>query len=351
MEEEERKRMAEPRKRGRWTWFFAGFSCSTLVLVLWVSVLVGVAARRLSSDVAVSSPVRETILVEGGPDKLAVISLRGVLIQPEATEPWEVDPIQEMIRHLGAAEEDPAVKGVLLEIDSPGGGIAESDLLHDRVWRLREAKPVVAHLGGVAASGGYYIAAATDRIVASPTTLTGSIGVIGSFPNVRGLADKIGLEMQIVKSGRMKDAGSPFREMTPEERALWQGLIDEMYERFLEVILATRDGSPIAAAGKGEAEETLDATRLREIADGRVYTARQAEALGLVDGIAHRHGALEILREKAKVENPTVVAYGRPGLIESLLSLRPSLLARARADWRERFGLRGPGLYYLWLGH
>jgi len=190
---------------------------------------------------------------------------------------------QELCDSLAALRKDSQVVAVVVRIDSPGGGVAPSQEIAEEIGRLREAKPVVASLGNVAASGGYYVAAATNLIVAAPGTLTGSIGVIMEFRHLEALAEKIGVGENVVKSGPYKDIGSPLRPMTGGERTLLQGMVDDVYQQFVDAV----------ASGRG-----LDAARVRELADGRLYSGAQAKAVGLVDELGGLTTAIRLAWER-----------------------------------------------------
>jgi protease-4 len=168
---------------------------------------------------------------------------------------------------------------VVLRVDSPGGAVAPSQELYDEVWRVREQKPVIASLGNVAASGGYYVASAANAIVASPGTITGSIGAIMSLPYMGPLAEKVGIREEIVKSGPYKDIGHPTRPLAGEDRALLQGMVDDVREQF------------VAAVARGRA---MDAERVRALADGRIFSGAQAEAAGLVDHLGGLEAAVRM---------------------------------------------------------
>jgi len=168
-------------------------------------------------------------------------------------------------------------------------------------------KPIVVSMGEMAASGGYYVSCAAQKIVANPVTLTGSIGVISTVPNYEELLDKIGIQILVIKSGPMKDELSPYRQPTEEEIAHWQGITDEAYEQFLGVVAEGRD---------------LDLGEARELADGRVYTGRQALELGLVDQLGNLPDAIDLAADLGGIEgDPRLIEYGQaPSLIEMLLS-------------------------------
>lgn len=242
---------------------------------------------------------------------------------------------------LNRAEEDENVKAVVLRIDSPGGGVAESDTIHHEIdaFRKRTGRPVVSTIVGLGCSGAYYIASATDRIYAHPSALTGSIGVIGFFHQLRGLADKVGYDQVVIKSGRMKDIGNPLREMPDEERKILQDVIDGYYARFLKVVV---DGRP----GFKSADE------LRPIADGRIYTASQALGLKLVDKLAYLDTVIDDVCELAGVEHAKIVTYTK-SRSEDANIYTPQSGAQVKLQGIELNvpGLVGgprAGFYYLW---
>ncbi len=198
---------------------------------------------------------------------------------------------------LDLAEKNHAIKSVVIKINSPGGGVTASDLIYHEIiaFKKRTGIPVVVICMDVAASGGYYVAMAADHVMMHPTTVTGSIGVIAVFPKAKGLTDKIGLEMRVIKSGNMKDIGSLWRDFQPEERQVFQHLIDTMYEHFLDVVQAGRPKM------KREA--------IRELADGRIYTAQQALDNGLADEIGYVEDAFTAAKRIAGLDDASLVAY------------------------------------------
>jgi protease-4 len=261
---------------------------------------------------AVSPETFEEEYVFGeGPDKIAVIPVEGVISAADSNVAGTVpltspDGLRNALRQ---AAEDDAVAGVLLEIDSPGGGVTASDQMHRLIQDFQGSsdKPVVASMGATAASGGYYIATAADEIVAEPTTLTGSLGVILQLPDLSEAADKVGFEQEVIKSGEFKDMGSSFRDLGPEEREIFRSILDESYDRFVQVIVD----------GRGLPEE-----RVRDLADGRVYSGEQAEELALVDEIGGLEQAADALRRRADFDEATAVRYTRSPGLSSLLRAR-----------------------------
>jgi len=222
---------------------------------------------------------------------IGVVELRGVIQDAGDT----VEALDRFRRHDGTV-------AVVLRIDSPGGAVAPSQELYDAVWRLRdEHKPVIASLGNVAASGGYYVASAANAIYADPGTITGSIGAIMSIPQYATLADKVGVAEEIVKSGRFKDTGHPLRPMTDDERVLLQGMVDDVLGQFVGAV----------ARGRG-----MEPARVRELADGRVYSGAQARAVGLVDQLG---GFTEATRAAWEQAGET----GEPRLVRERIRRRP----------------------------
>lgn len=214
---------------------------------------------------------------------------------------------EDIVAQLEKARKNRSAKGILLRVNSPGGSAAGAQEIYDEIVRVRRAgKPVYCSMGSVAASGGYYVAAACDRVFADGGTITGSIGVIFETADLSGLFKKIGLNPQVIKSGKFKDIGSPNRPMTPEERRLLTDMLMGIYEQFVKAVAQGRK---------------LPAQDVRNIADGRLLTGEQALRAKLVDSLG---GMQDAIRELAKSvglkEEPEVVEYGRRGLLGSMLS-------------------------------
>jgi protease IV len=228
----------------------------------------------------------------------------------------EIFDAEETIRQIHKFRDNDRVKAVVLRIDSPGGAIAPSQEIYEEIGKLAEDKPVVASMGTVAASGGYYIACPSDWIVANPGTITGSIGVIARFTNWEGLMGKIGIREKAITSGAFKDTGSPFREMTPGEEALMRDLIMDSYAQFKEAVLSSR---------------SLDRAAIEPYLDGRVFTGRQALGLKLVDELGDLQDAIAKAAELGgisdrppKVVEPEVDEGG--GLFRLLTGQTPAQL-------------------------
>ncbi|MBT3378262.1 MAG: signal peptide peptidase SppA [Lentisphaerae bacterium] len=276
-------------------------------------------------------------------DRVAVLDVTGIisaqappLFGSATCTPDEVRAVLEKL------DQDPRIKALVLRINSPGGGVTATDMMHHEIRRFKEESgvPVIAVFMDVACSGGYYLANAADAIYAHPTTITGSIGVIATFPKWQGLAGKVGYEQVVVKSGEMKDIGNPMREMSEAERTVFQEMIDDMYRRFLATVVEGR--------GRYATPEML-----RPVADGRIYTARQALELGLIDGICHLDQALDRALEAAGIHDARIVAYTTTDLddptVYSKVDARivPGKLLRVELPGIGRRAM--PGFHYLWL--
>jgi protease-4 len=239
----------------------------------------------------------------------------------------------QIVEYLEQAQGDSSVKAIVLRVNSPGGSVVASDEIYQKM--LEVGKPIVVSMGELAASGGYYISAPADVIVANPATLTGSIGVITQIPNLEELMEKIGVEVAVIKSGIHKDEGSPFREMTEEEKAIWQAIIDETYDQFVAIVVEGRD---------------LPEEKVREIADGRVYTGKQAMELGLVDELGNLPEAIDRAAELGGIEGkPRLVEYHRPPtLFETFFG--SEAIPFQFFDLARLLDLEGrPSLQYLYL--
>jgi len=235
-------------------------------LALALGVLAGLIAFIVVTVWILASVVEDGGLPGG--NRVALVELEGVILDGDA-----------VIRQLREHEESPSVRAVVMRINSPGGVVAPTQEIVRGVERLRRAgKPVVASLGSVAASGGYYVAIATDRIFASPGTLTGSIGVVMQMANVEGLLKRVGVDYVVVKAGRYKDIGNFSRTMTPEERQILQALLDDIYTQFVTAVAEGRK---------------LDRDTVLRLADGRIYSGRQALALRMVDELGGLEDAVE----------------------------------------------------------
>jgi protease-4 len=216
-------------------------------------------------------------------EKIAVISIQGVLYDSTET-----------IEQFKQYEEEEGVKALVLRIDSPGGTVVAAQEIYGEIQKLKGDKVVLASMGNVAASGGYYVACAAEEILANPGTLTGSIGVISEYPNIEQLMKKVGLKSEVLKSGRFKDLGNPTREMTADEKELLQDLIDNIHRQFIRDV----------AKGRGKPVEEIE-----PLADGRIFTGEQAKDNGLVDRLGSFEDAIDRAAELAGIEGEPVVLY------------------------------------------
>ncbi len=220
-------------------------------------------------------------------NKIGVVELEGIILSSRSV-------VQKLERLL----ESDAISAVVLRIDSPGGGVAASQEIYEAVKEIRESgKPVVISMGSVAASGGYYVACGGDSILANPGTTTGSIGVILEVPNFKELLQKIGIKFLVVKSGTFKDTGSPYRDLTRTERNYLQQYIDDAFEQFVDVVVKNRK---------------MSNDKVRSVADGRVFTGKQALELGLVDRLGDYSDAIKLAAQMAGIEGkPKIFRFPR----------------------------------------
>jgi protease IV len=220
-------------------------------------------------------------------DKLALIDIPGTIISSG-----------DVINDIKKYNEDRSVKAIILRIDSPGGGVAPTQEIYRELTKIE--KKIIVSMGSVAASGGYYIACTADRIFANPGTLTGSIGVIMNFPKLEGLTKKIGIDREIIKSGEFKDSGSPYRNFTPDEKQLFQGMVDDVYNQFLDAVY------------EGRKHTNLTKEQIRSIADGRVMSGRQALQYKLVDELGDLDDAINYAAKISGIKGKPKVIKNRP---------------------------------------
>jgi len=273
-------------------------------------------------------------------EKLAIVDIHGLLAKryPSPSllaSDLSADPVSDLKEALDRAAADGDVRGVLLRIDSPGGLVAWCDAMYREVERFRQrtGKPVLAYVTGLGASGGYYVALGAGEIWAAPASTVGSIGVIAVFLNLKGLAEKIGVEIQVVKSGPKKDMGSLWRGLAPEEMKVMQGMIDHYYKRFLDLVVANR--------------KELNREELSRLADGRLLTAQQAQSAGLIDRVGYLDEALKRLKELAGLEDAAVIAYARSYQYVNNIYSGPAAPSIS-LDLKQVLGVLSPGFYYVW---
>ena len=315
----------------------------TLVLLPVLAAVLAACSPQIRIDLLGEDKLQEVVLVPSAArEKVLMIDVDGMISSALETGIFarEKSVVARVFERLERAAADRRVKAVILRLDTPGGEVTASDIVYHEVLRFKERTglPVVGLMMSVAASGGYYIASACDVIVAHPSTLTGSIGVISIFPSVEALMAKVGVKVNIIKSGPAKDSGSPFRDMTDDEKKLFQGIIDEYYEGFLAVVARGRKGK-------------IQAADLRTIADGRVYTAPQALKLGLIDAIGYFDDAFGKARDLASLKSARLVSYTyfpktKTNVYAGQLADFSPLDAKVIASM---IGALKTGFYYLWL--
>lgn len=271
------------------------------VLLLSLFILPGCAPKIKIFASPATDPLKEVVVDGEGDGKLALVYLKGFLTSQPRQGVLRSQPsqVQELVSALKIAGNDEEVKGVVIAIDSPGGTTTASDILYHEIvdFKQRTGKKVVVAMFDVAASGGYYAALPADWIMAHPTTITGSVGVIFMRPKLQGLFEKIGVDVEVSKSGRDKDMGSPFRATTPEEAALFQGIIEDYADRFHELVAKHRK---------------LSAANMATVKTARVFTANQAKSVGLIDEIGYIQNAFAKGRELSGLpKDCKVVTYRR----------------------------------------
>ncbi|MBW1741854.1 MAG: signal peptide peptidase SppA [Deltaproteobacteria bacterium] len=317
----------------------------TLVLSCVTVVLLSGCAFVKMPLIPSAQPLREEVVDGEGKKKILVLDISGIISDKKRTSGWglreRMSMVAEVKEALKKAEADDAIFGVVLRINSPGGTVTSSDILHHEMVRYKEKTGVrvVACLMDVGTSGAYYIATAADEIIAHPTTVTGSIGVMAMKFNVQGLLSRIGIEEETIKSGDMKDLWSPFRPSTPEEKEILQSIIDTLHERFVDVV--------------ADGRKSLTRGGVEKLADGRVYTADQARAVGLIDAVGYLDQAVDGLKASAGIEKASVIIYYRPGTYKgSVYSGFPSAGSQVvnliAVNGEGLVGPAGVNFMYLW---
>lgn len=247
-------------------------------------------------------------------DKVVVIPLSGSITTGDYSSSSSTITPGLVRDYLSRVEKDEAVKAIVLRIESPGGEIEPCQEILLQIERMKETMPIVVSMGGTAASGGYYISTQADKIVALPTTQTGSIGVISAVINVEELLEKLGIQIEVFKGGKYKDMYQGFREMTPEEEEIMQEMVDEYYEQFVEVV----------SEGRGLSKEEV-----RNLATGQLYSGTRAKELGLVDELGDLKTAINLALQLAGLESAIVEYYQPPRFtVWSLLGLVDAMKAR-----------------------
>ncbi len=318
---------ARPR-RSAWPWIvgamvLAGIALVVLVIAGFLSALSS-GLREGPSFSAKSGHFNRTVIRSGGPARVAHIDLEGVITaSPSRGSSSMVDDFRELVE---AALKDHAVKAIVIRINSPGGEVTASDRLHHIIQQADARKPVIAYLDTIAASGGYYAACGSRTIIAHPSTFTGSIGVIMQSVKYRELFDKVGVSMEVYKSGKLKDLLSGVRETSPEEISLVNGLVQETYTRFLEVVSASRNKS-------------VEDLRASQLTDGRIFSGAQALAVGMVDQNGFIDDAYQHAMDLVGAPGATVIRYTpKVGLFDMLTQLGASAGSgnRVEIDFSQR---------------
>ena len=287
-------------------------------------------------------PLREKSVQGTGADKVLLVSISGIISDGKdgGLLDRDDDLVARIKEELTLAGEDEHIKALLLRINSPGGTVTASDVLYHEIMAFKEKRkiPVVAVIMDLGASGGYYLAVTGDRIIAHPTSVTGSVGVIMLRVSAEGLLQKIGVEASAIKSGAKKDIGSPFRPMTDDERAIFQTMINGFFSRFLDVV------------SKGR---SLPPDQLKAISDGRVLTGPQALQLGLVDQVGYLDDGIAAAKKLAGLSEARVIMYARPDAyrnnIYSLTGGVGGLESLARFDLMNLMHGASPQFLYLWM--
>ena len=276
-------------------------------LVLGIAMIIVLKVFTPSSNLSFSS-------------KIGVIPIEGAILDSQA-----------ITEQLGRFRKDKGIKAIILRINSPGGAVGPTQEIYREVLRTVETKKVVASLGGVAASGGYYIAAAAKQIVANPGTITGSIGVIMEFVRFEDLLNKIGIKLEVLKSGEFKDIGSPHRELTARDKELISALIADIQKQFVEAVASGRN---------------LSLEKTREIADGRIFSGAQAKELGLVDVLGNFQDAVELAKNMATIRGDVTLVYPK----KSKLDLWDLFLGSAADSIAKRIQGMKTRVEYRWSG-
>jgi protease IV len=280
-----------------------------VLLIFIVLPVVGLFGFLASVGSEVEEQEHEEAVISGsGDDKIAVISIDGVIVEndpPYSFVPDSFTSARKIKKTLGEIKKDSSVKGVILRVNSPGGSAAASEEIYQEInaFKRETQMPIYSYFSDIAASGGLYVAMASDNITANPATITGSIGVIISYLNFQGLAEQYGVRNIVYKSGEFKDILNEFRNPTESEKQIMQSLVSDTYESFVNAI---KDG------------RKLPDEKVRIIADGRVFSAKGAQGVNLVDQIGTFENSVTSIKNKLKLEKATVVEYGRPDFFETL---------------------------------
>jgi len=275
----------------------------TITITLFLTLFsVGCACFSISL-IEKTKALDETVISGKGRDKILLMDISGVLSNKgkQSFLPFqkELSIVSRIREELKKAAKDKRIKGLVMRINSPGGMVTASDIIYREIVEFKKERkiPVVACIMDLAASGGYYVALSADTIIAHPTSVTGSIGVIALKFNAKGLMEKIGIEDETIKAGDKKDLWSPFRPNTEEEREILQNLLNSFHKRFIKVV------------AKGRKELSME--QIKMLADGRVFSAKQAVDQKLIDKIGYLDDAIELVKRKAGIDKAKVIVYHR----------------------------------------
>jgi protease-4 len=312
-----------------------------LMVLICLLPFVGCATFNLGP---VMSPLKEKDISGSGDDKVLLLSISGV-IRNERKKSFtgatlKLGMVEQVKEILEKAEQDDNIRALLIRINSPGGTVTASDIIHHDIKKFKKktGKKVYVSIVDLAASGGYYIAVAGDRIVAHPTSLTGSIGVIALKVNLEGLLHKFGIDWEVIKSVDKKDFLSPLRPLTPEERKIFQSTIDHFHQRFLKVIV--------------EGRTDLTESKVSQLADGRVYTSEKALQHKLIDKIGYMDDTLEMMKEDLGLSEIKVITYARTGQYKTNIyskMTQPPTVNLINLDLGLNFDSPSPHFMYLWM--
>ena len=320
------------------------FLCTVMLFFSLMGLLIVKGSLSTQTEDESASKLSETLVEGTGKDKILIIPIKGVITGQSSRklfveEPSLVESVKQQLEH---ARNDNDVKVVILEINSPGGGITASDIIYKEIIEFKEKtnKKVIVIMQDVAASGAYYISAAADKIMSHPTTVTGSIGVIMPLINIADLVGKFNIEDTSIKSGKMKNIGSPLKKMSEEERKVLQDIVDEMYTRFLDIIVDGRN---------------MKIEDVRKLADGRIYTGKQALDNGLIDQLGYFDDAIILAKEISGIQEAKIIKYKK---MFSLAEIFASSMDNLFGERTIKIGIHTtvtnddfPRFMYLWPGY
>lgn len=332
IEQQSAEAIKEPERKGSGWRILLGIilGLSILVNIALLFMLIGTVALVAAGP---RDTLAEEVIREGpGGNKIAIIKVEGIIDGLQANSVY---------KQLKRANKDRRVKGLIINVNSPGGTLSGSDQIYNEIRRFREesGKPAVAFMQGVAASGGYYASVACDKVIAEQTTITGSIGVIyGHYVLQELLEDKLGIQPVVITSGPKKGWPSMFKPFEEEQQQYVQEkLIDPAFERFVEVV--------------AEGRPSLNAENVKELADGSIYFAKEAYQQNLIDDVGYLDDAIEAVKSLAQIKKAVVVEYRRPFSLAGILSLQSKNKNILSFDRNMLYELSTPQLLYLWTGY